>query len=176
MTVRPHPLPQVGRSAPSPDLGLAAAFRDAMACLAAPVTIVTTVDVHDTPWGFTASAVCSLSLDPPLLLVSIARSSSCFETFRTAPRFVVNVLGAEHRELAARFAQHGADRFAAAEFRRADGTRLPYLPDATAVVHCATDDRLDGGDHLMLVGRVLTASARAGQPLVWHQRAFGTLG
>ncbi|MFJ9378742.1 flavin reductase [Streptomyces sp. NPDC101455] len=76
------------------------AFRDAMASLAAPVTVVTTWDAEGRARAFTASAVCSLSADPPLLLVCVNRAGHAHEVFRTADRFLVNVLGHEQAVVA----------------------------------------------------------------------------
>lgn len=147
-------------------------FRDAMACLAAPVTIVTTVDAEGVPRGFTASAVCSISLEPPLVMVGVARRSSCFDALATADRFVVNVLGSDHHALATRFATSGINRFVGGELV-ADARDTPaHLPDALAALWCRTHDRIDLGDHLVLIGRVGDAAVRPGPPLVWHQRRY----
>ena len=150
------------------------AFRDAMACLPAPVTIVTTVDEHGAPCGFTASAVCSLSLDPPLVMVSVSRTSSCFDALAKASHFVVNVLGRDHDALATRFATSGIDRFSGGELV-SPGEGLPaHLPDALASLWCANHECISAGDHVIVVGRVADAVARPGDPLVWHQRGYLT--
>ncbi|MEU5811749.1 MULTISPECIES: flavin reductase family protein [unclassified Streptomyces] len=155
-----------------------ATFREAMSRLPAPLTVVTTRDEDGRPWGFTASAVTSVSLDPPLVLVGIAHASSCHRPLTQVPEFVINVLGDEHRDLADRFAARGVDRFAGApleEWPDSPGL-LPHVPDALAL-RCALADRITLGDHDLLVGRVLEVRlAGSGRPLFWYQRAFRTTG
>lgn len=85
-------------------------FRDAMARFASGVTIVTTTDDTGQLWGFTASSFCSLSLQPPLVLVCLDRSADCYPVFRARPRFLVNILSTHHRGLALRFATKGGDK------------------------------------------------------------------
>ncbi|MFE6848420.1 flavin reductase family protein [Streptomyces sp. NPDC057686] len=155
-----------------------ATFKEAMSLLAAPLTVVTTRDENGRPWGFTASAVTSVSLEPPLVLVGIARTSSCHEALTQVPEFVINVLGDEHRDLAGRFAARGVDRFAGtplAEWPDSPGL-LPHVPDALAL-RCALADRITLGDHDLLVGRVLEVRmGGSGRPLLWYRRAFRTAG
>jgi len=144
-------------------------FKDAMARLSSHVTIVTAVDRHGRPRGFTASAVCSLSLDPPLLLVCIARSGAAHDTFMRADRFAVNVLRESHRDLAIRFASRAVDRFAGTDFIMA-GAQPPYLPDALSVLSCRRRDTHPGGDHTILVGTVEMLRTSPGEPLVYFDR------
>ena len=80
------------------------AFRAAMSRFAAGVTVVTTRDEQHRPYGFTASSFCSVSLDPPLVLVCLARTANSFPVFARSPRFAVSILQAHHVELAERFA------------------------------------------------------------------------
>lgn len=152
-----------------------ATFKEAMSLLAAPLTVVTTRDAQGQPWGFTASAVTSVSLEPPLVLVGISHTSSCHGALTRVPEFVINVLGDEHRELAGRFATSGVDRFAGAPLEEwPDSPGLPHVPDALAL-RCALADRITLGDHDLLVGRVLEVRmAGSGRPLLWYHRAFRT--
>ncbi|BBB00112.1 putative oxidoreductase [Actinacidiphila reveromycinica] len=153
-------------------------FRDAMAQLASTVTIVTTTDGDGRPWGFTASSVVPVSLDPPLVMVGVAHTSSCYEALAASDAFVVNVLGDRHRDLAGRFATSGADRFTGSGFTSWPGTDLPYLPDATAAFRCLTQYALPAGDHDLLLGALAdTLSPPATAPssaLLWYRRAFHT--
>ncbi|WP_328928582.1 MULTISPECIES: flavin reductase family protein [unclassified Streptomyces] len=152
-------------------------FRDAMALLPAALTVVTTVDGLGRRWGFTASSVTPVSLGPPLLMVGVGRTSSCHGALVSAPEFVVNVLGEQHRDLAAKFAAHGVDRFAGEEFTPWPGTDgLPVLPDAQAAYRCLRHEVVPAGDHDLLLGAL--AGVRAGHrdgPLLWYRRAFHTL-
>lgn len=145
-------------------------FKDAMARLSSHVTIVTAVDEQGQPRGFTASAVCSLSLNPPLLLVSISRSGVAHDAFVRADRFAVNVLRESHRDLAQRFATKGIDRFAGTDFEVA--APAPYLPDALSVLICSRHAAYPGGDHTILVGAVEMVSTSRGEPLVFFDRKF----
>lgn len=152
------------------------AFRDAMARFASGVTIVTTTDGAGRSWGFTASSFCSLSLQPPLVLVCLDRSADCYPVFRARPRFLVNILSTRHRELALHFATKGGDKFAAQPFVGHAGDGLPALPDAVATVTCRLRDCHDGGDHVILVGEVDSADVADGEPLVHAGRGFYSLG
>lgn len=164
-------------AAPLPSLVTGQEFRDAMALLAAPVTVVTAVDAHGQRRGFTASAVSSVSMDPPLLLVGLARTSSCYAALTTADEFVVNVLGAEHRELAQGFARQNGDRFAYGDFATWPDTDLPYLPDARVAIRCARHRVVPAGDHALLLGALTgIRTGTAGKALVWYGRAFHTPG
>ncbi|OIK06042.1 NADH:riboflavin 5'-phosphate oxidoreductase [Streptomyces monashensis] len=144
-----------------------------MAQLAAPVTVVTTADGEGRRWGFTASAVTSVSLDPPRILVGITHGSSCHQPLLEAGQFVVNVLAGRHDTLAMRFAARGTDRFAGGEFEDWPGTRLPYLPDAAVLLRCAVRDIVPVGDHDLLLAEPLEAhTGGSSGALVWYQRSF----
>ncbi len=150
-------------------------YREAMARFATGVTIVTTADPEGRWWGFTASSFSSLSIDPPLILVCLARDARCHPVFTSAASFRVNVLGPEHEGLALRFGTPGADKFAGGEFRRAaDG--LPILDDALVSLRCKTADQAAGGDHTILIGRVEDAQLRRdGRPAVNVDRRYWDL-
>ncbi|MFF8957363.1 flavin reductase family protein [Streptomyces sp. NPDC014894] len=149
------------------------AFKDALALLPAALAIVTTRDENGRRWGLTASSVASVSLDPPLVLVGISHTSSCFKALSRAPGFVINLLGDRHRELARRFATSGIDRFAGQPFTDWPGTALPHLADAHAAFRCRTVDRVRAGDHDLLIGRLTELRADGGEsPLLWYRRGF----
>ena len=146
-------------------------FRSAMALWASGVTVVTTADALGRPQGFTASAFCSASMEPPLVLVCLTRSAACFQAFAESDAFAVHVLGERQQELAARFARKGADKFAGlATTSGVDG--VPLLPDVLARLECRTVDRLAVGDHLALLGEVADAATGDGEPLLYYRRAF----
>jgi flavin reductase ActVB len=146
-----------------------------MARFATGVTIVTTADVHGRWWGFTASSFSSLSIDPPLILVCLARAARCHPVFTSVVAFRINVLGPEHEALATRFGTPGADKFAGGEFQRAtDG--LPILDDALVSLRCKTVDQASGGDHTILIARVEDAKVRHdGTPAVNADRRYWDL-
>jgi flavin reductase ActVB len=110
-------------------------FRNVLAPLSAPVTIVTADDENGRPRGFTASAVCSLSPDPPRVLVCIARTALCHDVVVRAPTFAVNVLRDSHQDLAERFTTSGVDRFAGSGFH--GDPWAPHLPDALSALTCS---------------------------------------
>lgn len=150
-------------------------FRAALARFPAGVTVVTTVDPAGTRWGFTASAFCSVSADPAMVLVCLANDADCYPAFAAAERFVVNVLAHQHEGVAHRFATKGADKFAPGGFSTSS-LGLPVLDEAVAVVQCRVATRVAGGDHTILVGAALDAYAGTGEPAVYVDRSFRRLG
>lgn len=150
------------------------AFRDAMARFASGVTVVTTVDETGTPWGFTASAFSSLSLDPPLVLVCLDKLAESHAAFERAEHFAVSILADHQSEAALRFATRGADKFGGFETEEGGITGLPLVPGAMAHLECRMHDRLPGGDHTILVGEVLRAHSEDLPPLLHHNRTFGS--
>ncbi|WP_175407969.1 flavin reductase family protein [Streptomyces sp. TRM64462] len=146
-------------------------FVDAMAAVPGPVAVVTTVDPSGGRWGFTASAFCSLSLDPPLVLVCLAKSAGCHRAFTGSDAFLVNVLADDQADIARRFGGHGRDKFAAGDMTPIE-LGIPGLPSAASRLVCVTHSVLDGGDHSILVGRVHAASVQERTPLVYCNRRF----
>lgn len=131
-------------------------FRDALGCFATGVTVVTAFCPDGTPIGLTANSFTSVSLDPPLLLVCIANNAGSAPFLREAERFAVNVLQIGQQPTSNRFAGKGEDRFAATPWAPGEfGT--PVLTGSLSSFECARDAVYDGGDHFILVGRVLKA-------------------
>lgn len=154
----------------TPGADTARAFRDALGRFATGVTVVT-AQTAEGPVGITANSFASVSLDPPLVLWSPARASSRFPVFAAAEHFAIHVLGQEHRDLAAHFVRHGRD-FAGIAVRPGPGG-APLIEDCLARFACRAVARHDAGDHLIVVGEVLEAAARPGEPLVFSQGAYG---
>lgn len=146
-------------------------FVRAMARVPGPVTVATTVDRTGRRWGFTATAFSSLSLEPPLVLICLAKSASTHAAFISADHFMVNVLAYGHADVARRFSTSGVDRFEAGDMRPCE-LGLPGLPEAAVRVACALHTVLDGGDHTILVGRVEAAHVGRRAPLVYADRSF----
>ncbi|MFJ5552740.1 flavin reductase family protein [Streptomyces sp. NPDC093225] len=146
-------------------------FRAAMAALAAPVCVITCYDRDGGTRGLTASAVCALSLDPPLLLVAVDRRSSTHDALVAAPAFAVNLLGPGDEELARRCAGPAATRFAGVPTVPGPA---PGLAVAALRLTCRNHGLRDGGDHTILMGEVVAADGDPGRAggLVWHQRGF----
>jgi len=148
-------------------------FRNAMSRFASGVTVVTTRDPSGRPFGFTASSFSSLSLDPPLVLVCLERRAESFPVFEAAHSFGVSILAAGQSPLALKFATRGADKFAGSPVVDGLVTGMPLVSSAIAQVECRVHARLDGGDHIILVGRVVRASVTGDEPLLHFNRRFG---
>jgi flavin reductase (DIM6/NTAB) family NADH-FMN oxidoreductase RutF len=147
-------------------------FTRAMARVPGPVAVATTVDSTGHRWGFTGTSFSSLSLDPPLVLNCLGRTASTHTVFTGASHLMINILGEEHVEVARRFATSGVDRFAAGDMKTCE-LGLPGLPAATVRLACALHRVVDGGDHSILVGRVLNTYVSDLAPLVYCDREFG---
>lgn len=132
-------------------------LRDALGCFATGVTVVTTITDSGDPVGLTANSFTSVSLDPPLLLVCIADSASCANAFRTAEHFTINVLQIGQQRVSTRFATRDEDKFAATLWAPGE-TGSPVLADSLSAFECARHALHDGGDHFILVGRVVRAT------------------
>jgi flavin reductase (DIM6/NTAB) family NADH-FMN oxidoreductase RutF/dienelactone hydrolase len=131
-------------------------FRDALGCFATGVTIITAMGPDGKPIGLTANSFTSVSLDPPLLLVCVANGASSAPILQQAERFAVNVLQIGQQPTSNRFAGKGEDRFASTPWEVGEfGT--PVLTGSLSSFECARDAVYEGGDHFILVGRVLKA-------------------
>lgn len=145
-------------------------FRKAMAHFPSGVTIVTMIDDASRRWGFTASAFASLSMEPPQLLVCLDRSADCYPYFCEADRFAVNILRADHEDMARRFATKGVDKFANLDLEQGE-FRLPLLSEAVASLECQKSGLVPSGDHVILIGEPLSIRLRRGTPaLLFNQR------
>ncbi|MFP5479027.1 MAG: flavin reductase family protein [Alphaproteobacteria bacterium] len=145
-------------------------LRDAFGRFATGVTLVTTLGPEG-PVGFVANSFASVSLDPPLVLWSPARASSRFAIFAGTAHFAIHVLEVGQRDWLNRFARGGAGFSGLDHSVTTEG--LPTLTGALARFDCATHAVHDGGDHAIVVGRVLRATVRAGEPLVFSQGRYG---
>jgi flavin reductase (DIM6/NTAB) family NADH-FMN oxidoreductase RutF len=129
------------------------ALRDAFGAFLTGVTVVTTRDANDAPIGFTANSFTSVSLDPPLLLVCLARTSRNFAALTQAPGFAVNILSQGQTAVSNTFARSVEDRFSAVEWR-VGPHGSPVLSDVAAWFDCSMHHMVDGGDHVILIGSV----------------------
>ncbi|MEU3403699.1 flavin reductase family protein [Streptomyces sp. NPDC006670] len=149
-------------------------FRHAMSSFPSGVTIVTTADAEGNRWGFTATSFCSVSLDPPMVLVCLSADAQCHPAFSAASSWVVHVLPPEHRDLALWFASKGVDKFSRGAYTTTPQGH-PLLDGATATLECDTTARHRAGDHTVLIGTVTRTRVHPATPLVYHHRAFHTL-
>jgi flavin reductase (DIM6/NTAB) family NADH-FMN oxidoreductase RutF len=142
-------------------------LRNALGRFATGVTVITTQTPAGKLEGLTANSFSALSLDPPLVLWSIRLSAPSLPGFLASGGFAVNVLASDQRKLAATFATASVDKFADIPF--GFGLRgYPVLPGSIAVFECQTENTVEGGDHLIFIGRVVAASYCDGEPLVFH--------
>lgn len=149
-------------------------FRAALGQFTTGVTIVTARDAQGQLIGLTANSFNSVSLSPPLVLWSLARYSSSMLGFLSAQHYAINVLAADQRPLAERFASKGIDRFEGVHWR-AGLTGAPVIDGAVAVFECVHHGQHDAGDHVIFVGQVQHCSRRVGAaPLVYHGGRFFT--
>lgn len=148
-------------------------YRAVMGHFCTGITVITANDV-DGPVGFTAQSFTSLSLDPPLVLVCPARTSSTWPRIEAAGEFCVNVLAEDQEEICRGFATRGADKFAGVGYSAAPVTHAPLLDRALAWIDCRLEEVHDGGDHHIVVGRVLDLGiAEKGRPLLFYRGGYG---
>ena len=147
------------------------AFRAVMATVCTPVSVVTAM-AGDRPHGSTVSAFASLSLNPPMVLVSLDLASDLLRHIRDSGAFGLNILHDGQAALAASFARKGDDKFDGVSWVLRAG--VPRLDGCAGWLGCAVDRLVDGGDHVVAFGRVIDAGHAAASPLTYHQRQFGT--
>jgi len=149
-------------------------FRAALGMFATGVTIVTARDASGAPVGLTANSFNSVSLAPPLVLWSLARSAGSMPAFERGSHYAINILAADQRLLAERFAGKALDRFEGVLFREGAGG-APILEGSAAVFECFNRSRYEEGDHVIFVGEVERCRRRAGaQPLIFHGGRYFT--
>jgi flavin reductase (DIM6/NTAB) family NADH-FMN oxidoreductase RutF len=149
-------------------------LRRVMGMFATGVTILTTRDSKGQPYGLTANAVTSLSLEPPLLIICIDKRAETHPHFFDSRLFVVNILAEHQQELSARFAKSGGDKFGDLPYS-VNGDGVPVLDGTLAQVECCIVQTHDGGDHVIHVGEVKHAEARGGRPLLFFQGKYREL-
>jgi flavin reductase (DIM6/NTAB) family NADH-FMN oxidoreductase RutF len=161
-----------GSAAPSPSADVAPGiFRAVMATVCTPVSVVTAM-AGDRPHGSTVSAFASLSLNPPMVLVSLDLGSDLLRHIRDSGAFGLNILHDGQAALAASFARKGDDKFDGVRWALQAG--VPRLDGCSGWLGCTVDRLVDGGDHVVAFGRVIDAGHQAAPPLTYHQRQFGT--
>jgi len=153
-----------------------ATFRHVLARFATGVVVVTG-STPDGPAGLTCQSFSSLSLDPPLVLLSTARSSKTWPRIEATGRFAVNVLAADQADLSERFAVSGGDKFAGVPWRTG-ALGNPLLAGSIAHLECDVHAVHDGGDHVIVLGRVRALEApglERESPLVYFRSAYRSL-
>ena len=149
-------------------------MREVLGHFASGVVVVTAAG-PDGPLGFTCQSFSSLSLDPPLISLAPARTSSTWPRIRAVGAFCVNVLADDHEHHSVRFARSGVDRFAGVSWTPGPGG-APILDGVAAWVAATLEHEYDGGDHTIAVGRVRALGADASRaPLLFHRGRYGRL-
>ncbi len=155
-----------------------AELRHALGHFATGVTVVSTMAADGTPVGTTASAVSALSLNPPLLLVCLARSSETLAEITRWRRFAVNVLSEAQHELSDNFARRGDGAQWGDVVHRVGGGGTPRLDGALTVFDCELEQCVEGGDHEIVIGRIVELDVTADgapRPLVHFRGAYAAL-
>jgi flavin reductase (DIM6/NTAB) family NADH-FMN oxidoreductase RutF len=142
-----------------------------MAGVCTPVSVVTAM-AGDRPHGTTVSAFASLSMTPPMVLVSLDRGSQLLTLVRATRRFGLNILGSSQSSLALAFARKGDTKFDGVAWSAEKA--VPRLQGAPGWLACEVTDLVEGGDHIVVLATVVAAERRTGPPLTYHARVFGT--
>ena len=135
------------------------------------VAVVTT-EMDEEPHGMTVNSLTSVSLDPPMVLVSLTTGARTTDAVSRAGRFAVSILSVRQEEIALRFARRSEDHFGGLALEYGAHS-VPVVPSAVAHVECAVEQEIAAGDHVIFLGRVLATCDREGQPLGFHAGRFG---
>jgi flavin reductase (DIM6/NTAB) family NADH-FMN oxidoreductase RutF len=151
-------------------------FRRACGQFATGIAILTTCDASGQPHGMTINSFTSLSLDPPLVMAAIARTSTLLSIFEDATHYAINILAADQRELSDRFARRIESRFDGIEWAcREHGS--PLFPGSLATLECRVAQVVNAGDHRVFIGEVQSAHIEEGspQPLLYFRGRYSEI-
>lgn len=149
-------------------------FRRALGNFATGVTIMTAQNAQGEKVGVTANSFNSVSLDPPLILWSIDKKSSSFTVFEQSSHFAVNILSGSQIELSNKFSRRNIDKFAETNYKLGQGL-APILEQCSAVFECERHAIIEGGDHWIIVGKVVNFQDEGRSPLLYHQGAYSSV-
>jgi 3-hydroxy-9,10-secoandrosta-1,3,5(10)-triene-9,17-dione monooxygenase reductase component len=149
-------------------------LRRVMGQFATGVTVITTKDKDNVPYGLTANAFMSLSLNPPLVLISVDKSAQCYSCFDESKIFTVNILSETQEEISRRFATKGIEKFAGLKWSKGENGAA-ILNGTIGHVECKVVQSHDGGDHTIVVGEVSDAVASEGRPLLFFHGQYKRL-
>ncbi len=149
-------------------------FRAALSRFPSGITVVTSVDASGVSHGITVSAFCSVSLDPPLVLVCIEKTAGSHDALSESGLFAVHFLAAGQDEISERFALAMPNKFDGVRVVRGAGG-VPILEDSLVALECRLQNGLDGGDHTIFVGRVENVRIKDGDPLVYFHGNYRDL-
>ncbi len=152
----------------------ASLFRSLLGRFATGVTIVTARDAEGVHHGMTVSAFCSLSLEPPMVLMCIDKTATMFDLLTTGDSFTVNILASHQEEIARRFAAAESDKFEGIGYVPVDTGAA--LEDVLASAQCTRVSSVEAGDHAIVIGEVRTAAVTEGEPLLYFRGGYAGLG
>ncbi len=150
------------------------AFRRALGNFATGITVITAQTPEGVKTGVTANSFNSVSLEPALILWSIDKRSGSCEIFEKASHFAVNILAADQIDISNHFARPSEDKFAGVEYTEGFGG-APILPHTSACFQCESYETLDGGDHWILIGKVVAFEDAGRAPLLYHQGSYSVV-
>ncbi len=153
----------------------AKSLRNAFGSFMTGVTVVTTMEPHGAPRGFTANSFTSVSLDPPLLLICIAKTASSCAVFEKAPGFAVNILAEDQKDVSGVFASKRPDKFSEVAWTTS-GNGQPIIGGSLSWFDCARREVIDAGDHIVLLGAIRGFGTREANPLGYARGGYVTLG
>jgi flavin reductase (DIM6/NTAB) family NADH-FMN oxidoreductase RutF/pimeloyl-ACP methyl ester carboxylesterase len=153
----------------------ARSLRNAFGSFMTGVTVVTTIDAAGEPRGFTANSFTSVSLDPPLLLICIAKTASSCAVFSKTPAFAVNILAEDQKDVSGLFASKRPDKFSGVSWQQSAHGQ-PVITGALSWFDCARREVIDAGDHIILLGAIRGFAAREANPLGYARGGYVTLG
>ena len=149
-------------------------FRSVLGRFASGVTIVTARDEAGTDHGMTVSAFCSLSLEPPMVLLCVDHAASMHDLLLGHPRFGISILSSGQEDVSRRFAAEEDDRFDGIAYTRGEAG-VVLLDDAVAHLECAVTQHYDAGDHTVFLAAVERAAPREGRPLLYYRGGYAQL-
>ncbi|REJ75944.1 MAG: flavin reductase [Acidobacteria bacterium] len=148
-------------------------FRNALATFASGVTVVT-ASAGNQLYGLTVSAFCSVSLEPPLILVCIENAARCRDAFSKAGKIAINVLSEQQIDISARFATQLKNKFEGIEYGL-NGNGTPLLSGTVATLECSICEEVEGGDHTIFVAEVERTTVNGGSPLLYFKGGYNRL-
>jgi 3-hydroxy-9,10-secoandrosta-1,3,5(10)-triene-9,17-dione monooxygenase reductase component len=153
------------------------ALRNVLGTFPTGVTVITATCLPEgRPVGLTVNSFSSVSLDPPLALWSISRRSPNLAQFEVGKTHVIHILARQQAGIALQFANPAADKFAGVDWRLDEASGAPAIEGCVARLFCRTESVTEGGDHLVIISRVLRHEATERAPLVFYRGAFVGLG
>ncbi len=149
-------------------------FRRACAQFATGIAVASVLDPGGSPHGMTINSFTSVSLDPPLVLISVDLTSNLLPLFEQSGHYGLSFLGQEQQEISSRFALRGQNRFDGTEWM-VGTTGLPLIPGALAHLECRVTQTIQAGDHSLLIAEVISADIQSGKPLLYFESGYRRL-